>query len=132
VATGAVYTERFLAGQGVIGFQRYNVPYDRRAVIKCATAVNYGDTAAVFSCSIGGRTVIYEAIPGGGQRVYTELTVPAYGSEFIQVDTFSGTMAYSVSGFLLSAAGQPADPPDTLTVDLADLPTPSPGIPLSR
>lgn len=101
-----VYSERFIICQAVAGYFTYTVPAGHRAVIKCITALNFGTAASTFSCSISGSTLVFESLPGGAFRTYTQLHVPAYASEFVRMETSSATMALSCSGFLFASAGE--------------------------
>jgi len=120
-----VYSERFLAHQGVAGSFSYAVPAGYRAVVRWLHIVNYGAAAAVVAVPIAGVTVYQRTFPAAEASVALELMAVAYAGQTIGAYVAADGFAVTVSGYLLldptgrtapppGAAGKPVDPPETV------------------
>jgi hypothetical protein len=96
-----VYSTRFFAVSVGAAAVSYQIPAGKRAVIKCATAVNSGAASAVAYLYITGANLWIATVPGKGSSLATGLMIVVNAPELIYVATDGATLSLHASGYLL-------------------------------
>jgi hypothetical protein len=105
-----VYTERFLATRVTGALVAYQVPEDKRIIVRTISIANEGAGEGKAYAAIHGYTVMIATLPAGTSLTYTSLTLPAYERETIGVFlTYPGMQAI-MAGHIFDDKG-PGNPP---------------------
>lgn len=101
--TSPVYSERFMAVQGLVGYETYTVPSGYRAVIRDLNAYNGGGattTHLVLHGSAGQALLLFTSALAAGDYFWVGRQV-YYAGEDISVQT-DGAWDVTLSGYLLT------------------------------